>query len=163
MLFMASDGRRRRQAGRAMAQMRGTDALKCFDSAIHEVMSRAAVDMQIDETGREIGAREIKDGFVVRGTFALPDCTDAAMFDMEPTIFQQAIRINEGGVGEVHWFSSSMAARSASKGKFVIHSPQRKQGRNGDLGASTPRPCSRCGLRGSGRISRGLFYCYNDD
>src|SRR6185369_4459860 len=59
MMPMAGDCRRGQQARRAMARMRLTNGAEGDVRAVHEVVIRAAVDVNVDEPGREIAAMEI--------------------------------------------------------------------------------------------------------
>src|SRR5262249_55467356 len=92
----------------AVVQVRGTNGGEGVGRAVHEIGAGAAVDVQVDETGREIIAAEIDDRRIGIGR-ADAHGSDAPGLDVQASALQ-AVAQDQCGVSEEQRGGHSSAA-----------------------------------------------------
>ena len=94
------DGAGRRQRRRAVAGVGAADGAERLGGAVHEVGPVAAVDVQVDESRREVRPRRRRDVGALRVRLALAggDIDNAIVVDHNDRVIKQSIRQDRGRV-----------------------------------------------------------------
>src|ERR1043166_1839959 len=103
MLRMSRDSRGRQETGGAVPGGGLTDYTAAFFGAVHEVVSGAAVHMNVDEARGEVAASEIDDRAPRRGLRFIADNIDAFAGDADLAVGHRAVGEHDGAVREKDW------------------------------------------------------------
>ena len=100
-LLVAGDGCGRQEAGGAVAGVGATGGAERLLGAVHEVGAVAAVDVQVDEPGREVAAPQVDAGLVVALRLRFrPDRGNPRPVHLDPCPREQPIFEDDGAAVE---------------------------------------------------------------